>query len=230
MAAAPDQWSVPGDLGRATIIHPKLIQSFMHIHHHDYPTVLMSQVPARRLLEGQTAIVTGASSVIGKSVAVALGAAGANICVNYVTGPDKAEAVVEEIEEDGSHAFAQQADVSNEAEVVAMFEAASGEFGSVDILVNNAGLQVDAPFAEDARTMAESHRRELDRGIPLRPRSGQGFQATGDFVRGRQNHLHQLRARGHPVGRSRELRRIKRRCHADDEKYCPGSCSLANSR
>jgi short chain dehydrogenase len=150
-AAAPNQWSVPGDLGRATIIQPKLIQSFMHTHHHDYPTVHMPQVPACRLLEGQTAIVTGASSGIGKSVAVALGAAGANVCVNYLTGPDKAEAVVEEIEEDGSHAFAQQADVSIEAEVLAMFEAASGEFGSVDILVNKAGLQVDAPFAEMTR-------------------------------------------------------------------------------
>ena len=41
----------------------------------------MPQVPARRLLEGQTAIVTGASSGIGKSIAIALGAAGANVCV-----------------------------------------------------------------------------------------------------------------------------------------------------
>src|SRR5271166_2991352 len=123
----------------------------MHTHHHDYPTVHLPQVPPRRLLENQTAIVTGASSGIGKAVAVALGAAGANVCVNYVTGPEKAEAVAAEIEKDGAHAFAQQADVSSEAEVVAMFEAARVEFGSVDILVNNAGLQVDAPFAEMTR-------------------------------------------------------------------------------
>jgi len=123
----------------------------MHTHHYDYPTVHMPQVPARRLLENQTAIVTGASSGIGKSIAIALGAAGANVCVNFVTGPEKAEAVVQEIEKDGAHAFAQQADVSSEAEVVAMFEAARDEFGSVDILVNNAGLQVDAPFAEMTR-------------------------------------------------------------------------------
>ena len=56
----------------------------MHTHHHDYPTVHMPQVPARRLLENQTAIVTGASSGIGKAVAVALGAAGANVCANFV--------------------------------------------------------------------------------------------------------------------------------------------------
>ena len=123
----------------------------MHTHHHEYPSVHLPKVPVRRLLEGQTAIVTGASSGIGKAIAIALGAAGAKVCVNYVTGPDKAGAVVEEIENDGSHAFAQQADVSNEAEVVAMFEAVRNEFGAIDILVNNAGLQVDAPFTEMTR-------------------------------------------------------------------------------
>ena len=81
----------------------------MHTHHHDYPTVHIQQVPTRRLLENQTTIVTGASSGIGKSIAIALGAAGANVCVNYVTGPEKAEAVVAEIEKDGAHTFAQQA-------------------------------------------------------------------------------------------------------------------------
>ena len=89
----------------ATIIQPESIKSFMHTHHHDYPTVHMPQVPTRRLLENQTVIVTGASSGIGKSIAIALGAAGANVCVNYVTGPEKAEAVVEEIEKDCGHAF-----------------------------------------------------------------------------------------------------------------------------
>jgi hypothetical protein len=61
----------------ATIIQPKSINHCMHTHHHDYPIIHMPQVPARRLLENQTAIVTGASSGIGKSIAVALGAAGA---------------------------------------------------------------------------------------------------------------------------------------------------------
>jgi glucose 1-dehydrogenase len=68
----------------------------MHLHHHEYPQVHLPQVPVRRLLEGQTAIVTGASSGIGKAIAIALGAAGANVCVNYVTGPEKAEEVVTE--------------------------------------------------------------------------------------------------------------------------------------
>jgi glucose 1-dehydrogenase len=108
----------------------------------------MPNVPARRLLEGQTAIVTGASSGIGKAIAIHLGKAGANVVINYVTGPDKAGEVADTIEKDGSHAVAVRADVSNEAEVQEMFTAAKDEFGTVDILVNNAGLQVDAPFHE----------------------------------------------------------------------------------
>ena len=120
----------------------------MHTHHHEYPQVHLPQVPARRLLEGQTAIVTGASSGIGKAIAIELGRAGANVCVNYVTGPEKADEVVATIEGEGAHAFSAKADVSNEAEVQAMFAAVKEEFGTVDILVNNAGLQVDAPFHE----------------------------------------------------------------------------------
>jgi glucose 1-dehydrogenase len=121
----------------------------MHAQHHThYPQPVMPQVPVRRLLEGQTALVTGASSGIGKAIAIELGKAGANVVVNYVTGPDKAEEVVAEIEKGGSHAVAAKADVSKEAEVQAMFAAAKGEFGTVDILVNNAGLQSDAPFCD----------------------------------------------------------------------------------
>ena len=121
----------------------------MHTHHHShYPQPVMPNVPVRRLLEGQTAVVTGASSGIGKAIAIELGKAGANVIVNFVTGPDKAEEVAAEIEKGGSHAIAAKADVSKEAEVQAMFATAKAEFGTVDILVNNAGLQSDAPFCD----------------------------------------------------------------------------------
>ena len=140
----------------------------MHLHHHEYPPAHLPQVPVRSLLEGQTAIVTGASSGIGKAIAIALGSAGANVCVNYVTGPDKAQEVLAEIEKEGGHAFAQQADVSDEADVLKMFEAVRNEFGSVDILINNAGLQSDAPFVEmtRARMITEATQRPA---YPHRP-------------------------------------------------------------
>jgi glucose 1-dehydrogenase len=99
-----------------------------------------------KLLNGQKALVTGANSGIGKAVAIALGASGADVVVNYVRGEDSARDVVETISNGGTHAVAIEADVSDEAQVHAMFKKMFEEFGTVDILVNNAGLQQDAPF------------------------------------------------------------------------------------
>ncbi|MBI2517329.1 MAG: SDR family oxidoreductase [Opitutae bacterium] len=99
-----------------------------------------------KTLRGQKAIVTGASSGIGKAIAIALGHAGADVLVNYVSGPDDAEAVAAEIRRCGAQAIIHRADVSKEDEVAAMFARAREAFGTVDILVNNAGIQKDAPF------------------------------------------------------------------------------------
>jgi glucose 1-dehydrogenase len=101
-----------------------------------------------RPLQGQKALVTGANSGIGRAVALALGAAGADVGVNYVTRPEEAEAVVAEIRESGTNALALEADVSNEDQVVAMFRAAVEHFGRLDILVANAGIQRDAHFVD----------------------------------------------------------------------------------
>lgn len=99
-------------------------------------------------LLNQTALVTGANSGIGEGIAIALGEAGANVIVNYVVNPDEANAVVEKIKSAGRNAIAIQADVSNEKQVVSMFQQAITAFGTIDILVNNAGLQRDAVFHE----------------------------------------------------------------------------------
>ena len=99
-------------------------------------------------LAGQTAIITGANSGIGAGCALALGEAGANVVVNYVSKPEVAQEVVDKIKAMGSQAIAIQADVSNEAQVIAMFQEAVKTFGTVDILIANAGLQRDAKFEE----------------------------------------------------------------------------------
>src|SRR5262249_39744062 len=99
-----------------------------------------------KVLAGQKALVTGANSGIGQAAAIALGQAGADVVVNYVTG--EAQAVVDAIRRAGAEAYAHKADVSQEDQVEDMFLHMVERFGTVDILVNNAGLQRDAAFHE----------------------------------------------------------------------------------
>jgi glucose 1-dehydrogenase len=109
--------------------------------------VVLPSLDQQMVLKGQKALVTGASSGIGKQVAIALGHAGADVVVNYASGREKAEETVREIKRRcGIEALAIQADVSNEEQVQAMFRTMFKEFGTIDVLVNNAGLQQDAPF------------------------------------------------------------------------------------
>jgi len=110
------------------------------------PDVVMPECPAKKILKGQTALVTGANSGIGQGVAVALGEAGADVMVNYVADDEQADAVVKEIRRSGSQAIAYRADVSQEDQVQVMFRKMIKDFGTIDILINNAGLQRDAPI------------------------------------------------------------------------------------
>jgi len=116
-------------------------------------------------LRGQKALVTGASSGIGEGVALALGAAGAAVVVNYSSNSDAAHRVVDKINAGGSEAMAIKADVSREDDVRTMFQRMFEARETIDILVNNAGLQKDAPFTE--MTLAQwdtvaTSRRERD--------------------------------------------------------------------
>ncbi len=112
------------------------------------PEPVVPAVQALSLLKGQTALVTGANSGIGRAIAIALARAGANVVVNYVTRPEDAEAVVEEIRGKGQRAMIVRADVADESQVQAMFAGAVHEFGTIDILVSNAGMERNAPFHE----------------------------------------------------------------------------------
>lgn len=99
-----------------------------------------------QLLKGQTALVTGANSGIGRAIAIALGKSGANVVINYVVKPEAAEEVAAEIRAAGQGAVTYRADVSDETQVHDMFAAAVREFGTIDILANNAGMERNAPF------------------------------------------------------------------------------------
>jgi glucose 1-dehydrogenase len=99
-------------------------------------------------LDGQKALVTGASSGIGSAVARAFGAAGAAVAVNYRGKPDRAKQVASHIRAAGVEAIAVAADVSDERAVARMFEAVCTAFGRLDIVVANAGVQGDAAIAD----------------------------------------------------------------------------------
>jgi len=99
-------------------------------------------------LKGQNALVTGASSGIGEGIAKALAAAGAAVIVNYAGNAQAASRVVDAIKTAGGEARAIRADVSQEAEVEAMFAEMQAAWGRVDILVSNAGVQKDAAFLD----------------------------------------------------------------------------------
>ena len=117
------------------------------------PEAVLPQCPIVKSLRGQKALVTGASSGIGKAIAIALGHAGADVLVNCARHKDEGDNVVAEIERCGSRAISFQADVSQEDQVLAMFESVKEEFGAIDIVVNNAGIQKDAPI--DAMTVEQ---------------------------------------------------------------------------
>ncbi|MEM5395943.1 3-oxoacyl-[acyl-carrier-protein] reductase [Staphylococcus gallinarum] len=91
----------------------------------------------------ESALVTGASRGIGRSIALQLADEGYNVAVNYAGSKDKADAVVEEIKAKGVDSFAIQANVANGDEVKAMIKEVVSQFGSVDVLVNNAGITRD---------------------------------------------------------------------------------------
>jgi glucose 1-dehydrogenase len=106
-------------------------------------------------LEGKNALITGASSGIGKAIAIRFAQEGANVAINFRSGPDEAAATQVVVREacltarnHGCRDLVVQADISQEAQVKEMFSRVVEEFGSIDILVNNAGIQKPAPSHE----------------------------------------------------------------------------------
>ena len=95
------------------------------------------------LLEGKTAIVTGASGGIGKAIAIALAKEGASVAVHFHGNEEKALLVKKEIEEAGGKAEIFRANVADFEECNALVKATAKTFGSIDILVNNAGITKD---------------------------------------------------------------------------------------
>ncbi len=93
-------------------------------------------------LEQKTAVITGASSGIGRSIALAFAREGARVIVNYNYSVDRAEAVVSEIRSNGGHALAIQANVGHPDQIDHLIRRTRSEFGNIDSWVNNAGADI----------------------------------------------------------------------------------------
>src|SRR5688572_8455195 len=101
-------------------------------------------------LKGKRAVVTGGSRGVGRSVALMLGRAGADVGISYHARKDAADEVVTELLKLGVNAWAYAAELGNVNQAEALFRFADREFGELDIFVGNAGLwePADAPLAE----------------------------------------------------------------------------------
>jgi 3-oxoacyl-[acyl-carrier protein] reductase len=103
---------------------------------------------AERPLTGQVALVTGGAIRIGRSIALRLAEAGADLAINYHHSAAEAAQVAEAVRQLGRRAATFAADVSRRDPVREMFAAVEREFGRLDVLVNNAGVYQGVPFAE----------------------------------------------------------------------------------
>ena len=124
-----------------------------------YPAVVMPSCQLTQLLKGQKALVTGASSGIGKAIAIALSQAGADVIVNYIGNKQAAQAVVDEITTSGSRAVACKADVSQEAEVQAMFQGITSWTELMQIIFPAAqDTSARTPRRRNSLTASRAHR------------------------------------------------------------------------
>ncbi|MFT7457909.1 MAG: 3-oxoacyl-[acyl-carrier protein] reductase [Planctomycetota bacterium] len=93
-------------------------------------------------LKDKTAVVTGASSGIGRSIASSFAKQGAHVIVNYMVSKQAAEELVRQIREQGGSAYAIQADISTQAGVDKLLQESQAVLGDIDIWVNNAGADI----------------------------------------------------------------------------------------
>ena len=99
-------------------------------------------------LDQKVAIVTGADSGIGRAIAIQFASEGATVVVNYAHAKDKAEEVLQTIQQKQGKALVIQADVSQYQQAMGLIQQATEHFNRLDIMVNNAGMEMHSPFLD----------------------------------------------------------------------------------
>jgi len=99
-------------------------------------------------LDQKVAIVTGADSGIGRAIAIQFASEGATVVVNYAHARDKAEEVLQTIQQKQGKALVIQADVSQYQQAMGLIQQTTEQFNRLDIIVNNAGMEMHSPFLD----------------------------------------------------------------------------------
>ena len=98
--------------------------------------------------DGKVAIVTGADSGIGRAIAIQLAVDGATVVVNYAHNQQKAQEVLQTIQQKQGKAIVIQADVSQYQQAIGLIQQTVEHFNRLDIMVNNAGMEIHSPFLD----------------------------------------------------------------------------------
>lgn len=96
----------------------------------------------------KVAIVTGSDSGIGRGIAIELAKQGATVVINYAHNQEKANEVLQTIQQAGGKAIVIQADVSQYQQAIGLVQQTVEHFSRLDIMVNNAGMEIHSPFLE----------------------------------------------------------------------------------
>ena len=169
-------------------------------------------------LANKVAIITGASQSIGKGIALRFAKEGAKVVVNYLSNGKLAEAVVDEIRQQGGEAFAFRANVAEEDDARQLVEATVARYGTVDILVNNAAIDPrqkwnEISVADWDRVMTNNVRSQFVCCKAVYPymqkqRYGKIINVSSvTFWFGKTNYVHYVASKGAIIGFTRALAR-----------------------
>ncbi len=131
-----------------TVHTVKVFRSFLNLALKYYSTLTRKGNYAIMQLDQKVAIVTGSDSGIGRAIAIEFAKEGATVVVNYAHAKDKANEVLQTIQNNGGKAVVIQADVSQYQQAVGLIQQTVEHFNRLDIMVNNAGMEIHGPFLD----------------------------------------------------------------------------------